>query len=306
MKTGSTAALAALLALAASGGVAAKGNCDLSISDAGTPRWTGGRNAGYEVFDPEQYALVVDFSISSGKRGCSFFATVTSATAAQPENRRLFGFGGTLAYQIYGGTNLSPILKDVPLAGPNDVLPGGSSGRDTIVPMRYVLVIPPLQVVGPGLYGDQLLIKVYEGTPANAVLDDQKSVFFLAAVPSTAEFTFAAGNSLDFGALQPGAQQSISVLARGNAGFRFLLQSQNQGTLRNTDPGDSSAIPYTLFFDGAAVPLQSGIPTQIFGTSGATSAQGQTDRIDVRIGDLGNASAGTYQDNVQITIQSLR
>ena len=69
--------------------------------------------------------------------------------------------------------------------------------------------------------------------------------------------------------------------------------------------GDTSTVAYTLSFDGAQVTLPAGTPTTVVTTAPPTPGAGTRYPIDVTVGNLGTATAGTYQDNITITITGL-
>jgi spore coat protein U-like protein len=288
-------------------------NCDFQLQNIGDVTWRGGSNAGYEVYDPRQYTLAVDFSVKVRKSGCAFFVTATSASSSNSTDRALVGSLQKLPYQIYRDGSLTTVLKDVPQAGPNDVLPGPVSKADETYSFRFVLAIPALQVVIPDTYRDTIAIRVYEGTVADASLEAQAQIQFTAAAPSTVDFSFNNDTSfsgpktstLDLGDLSTGTTGSMTVRARGNGGFWFSMQSQNGGVLRNASGMNNDAISYVMKMNNIAVPLGSG-PANFLGALLPTSPQGISYKLDVTVGDTSSASAGTYSDVVQITVTSLR
>lgn len=106
---------------------------------------------------------------------------------------------------------------------------------------------------------------------------------------------------IDFGILQSGKFSDFDLRVRSNTGYSISLSSQNQGNMAHIDPTDTSRIPYLFTASGANVDL-SGPATTVINTPLATSPLGVPYPMRVTVGNLGNASAGDYQDTITITI----
>jgi hypothetical protein len=93
-----------------------------------------------------------------------------------------------------------------------------------------------------------------------------------------------------------GESLACDLLVEANCAFKVHFQSENAGTMVNTDPADPSVVPYTLRVDNVVTDLSSGDPVHV--------GQSPTIRfpVVVTIGNFGTATAGTYEDVITITV----
>lgn len=275
--------------------------------------WRGGTQGGYDVFDTGEYAQTVYFKLRALGEPCSFFIGI--GTGAPGQDRRKAGFGGEeLEYWIYDSMDRRFVVKDVPAAGPNEVIQGAFAPGETVKELSFVIVVPPHQVTGAGRYADLLRITAYEGTPQEFVEKDSKTVTFSIRVDAVAELSLvppgapfdprSKGRQLDFDRLAKGRSKAFDLRVRSNSGYHVSLESENLGVMRNIDPGVESTIPYTVTLGGASVNMRGGRQTALSRSSRRTGSQGDRHELQISIGETTGAVAGTYRDNISVTVIS--
>lgn len=312
-RIGNAAAVVAIITLFAPG--YARAACGLKIADLSKVEFGGHHGKGYEVFDNDQHVEAVTVRIRRTSGSCSFvvgFSTGGSGTFGQ---RQLRSGTRVLNYQLTKNVGATQILKDIPLASSDEVFTGTlSSGQDSISFQLY-FVIPLLQIVPPGYFQDSLIVSVYEGSLQSAKLRDQEQLALAAPVPTTAEFVM--GDTVDFdsgyrnalvyfGEFFSGSIRELKLHARSNAGYRVTLRSYNASKMRNLDLRERDEVAYTLTIDGASVSLADGTTVTAMQRNGTTPGLGNEHNLRFRVGDLGNAAAGTYLDVIQVTLYPSR
>lgn len=290
--------------------------CDLTITDVTPTQWTGNHGRGYEVFDNQRGALIVTFHVQSKTGNCPYFITVSPTSAPGGGPGALRGPGATLRYELFKDASASQALKPASVASAPDVFVGSAATGASVVTLQFAMVIWANQIVPPGLYADDIQITAYEGQVGNGVLRDQRHVPSTATVPAVAEISFSGGAGFDpnvntytvrFNTMRKNDRQPVQLKARSNGGYRIQLGSLNGGFLRNVNPSDDSIVPYRLVIDGAEVALPKGgggMPA-ITNVS-PTLAAGHTHMLEFHILTTDGASAGDYQDIVNISVFSLR
>jgi spore coat protein U-like protein len=89
---------------------------------------------------------------------------------------------------------------------------------------------------------------------------------------------------------------------RSNSGYTVTFESENGGAMKNTDPTDNSTVAYVLEVDGAVVDLSRGRRPSVARNSGMTDSNGERRGLSFAAGPVGDATAGTYRDNITITV----
>jgi spore coat protein U-like protein len=291
-------------------GFPAEAACNLQLRDVSNVQWRGATGAGYGVFEGAALAQPVTFTVEN-KAGssCTFFIGVQARSSRDSNNRVLRSGSGTLRYQVYRDSTLGTVLRDTPEAESNQVLSGFISGKQTLT-VQFYLSIPPLQVVQPDDFSDQIEIRLYEGTVAEPKLQDNKTFNFDADAPMVAELSFTGGTfdasarttSLKFEPAETGAVGSVSLWARSNAGYILFAESQNGGILKSTDPTETDVIQYSMRVDGKTVPLYKGAPFPVATRSDPTSASGWQHNFDFTLGTVDTQSSGEYKDVVTVSL----
>jgi hypothetical protein len=299
--------IAAGAALAGSGSA-----CTLSISEVTSTGWSGADSRGYDVFEQRANYQLVTFRVRSDDDPCPFFVTVAPASGAGDEGQ-LLGPGQPLPFRVYRDAGGSRPLKPLQLAGPGEVLLGTAPTGPAGTVFEFAYGIPPQRIVAPGDYLGEIEIAAYEGDLQSAVLRDRRRVQVSALVPAESQVWFSERPSFDptrpnetvrFEQLRGGDERSAAMRVRANAGYEILLQSANGGVLRNSDPSDTSTIPYTLTVDGAPVALPKGGAVLALVGSGATPAIGDLRQLRFTIGNVGLPTAGDYEDTITVTVLS--
>lgn len=243
-----------------------------------------------------------------------FFVTLSTGQSGTFAFRRLSTGSDDLTYQIYDDLTNRAVIKDLSASpGTDEVIWGHAEAYDNwlprIVTVPFFLEIPAGQLLAAGTYSDSLTINLYSGTIAAPVLESSATLSITGPVANTISLSlvdpggdrplFGGGNTtrvMDFGELVPGLEGATDLLVEANCAFTIALQSDNDGFLAHTDPGNPSLIPYELQFDSSPVDFSPGGPI-VVGTS-----PGFRYPIIVTIGDLGTATSGTYEDVVTITV----
>ncbi len=242
-------------------------------------------------------------TFSTGQSGT--FATRWAQSAA----------GGRVNYQFFDDTTSRNVLKDLS-ANPSasEVLSGTNSASGFVtMTAGFAAAIAGGQLPVAGTYTDSVTMTIYAGTlggtqtsnatQAVSVSITVPALIDLSLVPTGGSFNPSATSAImDFGMLSMGELRSTDLLVRSNASYTVSLQSQNGGVMTNSIAGDTSTVPYTLSFASTPVALPAGTPTTVVATAPPTSAGGTRYPIQVTIGDFGMATAGTYQDNITITV----
>ena len=287
--------------------------CDLKL-DVDNAEFRGGKSAGYGVFDQGEYPQIVRFKVRlvSGEP-CPFF--VTFGGAVQGDFRRQASSGNEgLDYQIHDSLSRRMSLKDLPSADANEVIQSSFGPGETIKELSYIIVVPPQQIKPSGRYNDAIKVTLYSGTPNNYVQKDSRTVTFSIMVDEVAEMSLVkAGASfdpggksqaMDFGPLEKGKAKGFDLRVRSNVGYHVTLESQNAGVLKNIDLHYKDTIPYVLKTGGKPVSLGSGRQTPISKNNWLTDHNGDQHEILITVGDTSKVTAGTYRDNVLITVIS--
>lgn len=217
-------------------------------------------------------------------------------------NRVMTRAGSALDYDLFKDASLS-----TPVSGP-DGSPSGwmtaSIGTNGLVDMEVFSVIPPGQLAGSGRHMDRVRVEVYlleDGLPGRRLATRQiqvradvvESVQTVVTIDgSERPLTGGVVGTLDFGDMQSGSTRAFQLDVRGNTDYQVTLESENQGRLL----GSAGSIPYSLSVDGQRLGL--GGPA----TLSYTNARARSHSVVVSVGDIGRALAGTYQDNLCLTV----
>jgi spore coat protein U-like protein len=274
-----------------------------------------GSPGGYDCFTSAAYPNTVDFTITKTASGRKDYAVTAGPSANTGAYTRQLRFGGSvLNYQLYTTSGLNYTLKEPPTAIVNEVLSGsvpGSAGQ--VIPLSFVFFIPPGQVVPPGTYTDQVNISIYDayntvGSPqATRTITIRAAVVAGAAmsiVPSGAPFNSSRPQyTLNFGQLTTGQQQACDILIKQNNNCTLFYSSANSGVLKQVPTPTTDQIPYTCQVAGSLLDLtQAGSISLPSGIS--AGPDGSRYPVNITIGNVANATAGTYEDQITITVQA--
>ena len=221
--------------------------------------------------------------------------------------------GGALTYRILNASGVQ--LTQNATASPGTLAPNGNAsyvtvGANQTYVANAIISIGQGQVVGPGIYTDQLFLAVYQsparGPYTKAIPDAPLNVAI--GVNSQMTVTVAGGGlatTLDFGNLVEGATRSVQLLAYSNQSFHLTVTSDNAGVMKLADDksekGGLWRVPYTVsIFRAGQIDLAQKRTVSLWPT--ATQRTGLAIPIDVRIGSIAGLRAGLYRDVITIAI----
>lgn len=254
---------------------------------------------GSDFFDTEQFAISVDRNDN-----CAFAVGADNGSNNSGNIRRLRLGSNYIPYEIYTTPSRTQRLgdDDGPLSG---MITGSTQGTRTDPQFEFAWTIPAGTLVPAGTYKDTVKFTLYQVTGGQAgSTEDTQNVTFQAKVYATVGASLIidgssrdlqSGGTLDFGTLSAGLSKSFTLVVSGNTGYSVNLASENRSILR----GPSNAtVPYTARVNGATASLS--------GSSGITFtySSNQSHSVALTIGDVSRALAGTYQDNLILTVTS--
>jgi spore coat protein U-like protein len=286
--------------------------CDLDIRKLGSVVLHASANGIYSPFDPNRYIVIEEFEIEHKGDACDFFVTF-SASQTGGYNRTMRHHGAALEYDIYGSSNLQNLLKDIPGASTNEVLRGRFENGKQAGKLQFAIALPPGQFVPPGTYKDRITLTAYEGTLNQHIWRDAKSIQIMTRIDSAIQLSLVQsggafdpdrrGYFLDLGELSEGKTAQVDLLVRNNTGYAIVFESENRGMLRHQGAVESDSISYELEVRGIRMRL-TGKREQLDGVNEISSLQGDRYPIKITIGSTGDVSAGTYRDNITITVRA--
>ncbi|MDA0654270.1 MAG: spore coat protein U domain-containing protein [Proteobacteria bacterium] len=304
MRRGLAALVIAFAGLVATPAAAA---CSLTLRSLSNVTFASGE---YSVFGPAGAAQAVQFTVRHRRSDpCDYFVTFSTGVAGSYD-RTMTLAGTDLHYQIYDSASQTHVLKALPDAAGGEVIGGtftttGTEDQD----VSYYILISPQQVVAGGNYEDQIEVRLYEGTLAAYVERDSDSIRIRAQISDeievcvgcTAAFDPAAQSvQMNFGDLDEGEAQSTVARVRSNAGYEFLVHSDNRGVMAHVSY--PTQVPYVLEVDGAPIDLSPNQATAAAG-AGVTGVDGVGFDFKVTIGSTAAAAAGDYADNIVLTVR---
>ena len=168
------------------------------------------------------------------------------------------------------------------------------------------------QVVGSGVYTDQLALGVYQRGAGDAYTKAADAPLTVTIqVHSQMTLTIAGGGrktTLNFGDFVDGATRSVHLLAYSNQGFHLVVSSDNAGVMKPVDrvalAEGQWRVPYKIALNrGAPVDLSQRRAISL--GQGATAKSGLVIPIDVQIGSIKDQRAGIYRDVITVAIDPL-
>ena len=262
--------------------------------------------------DLPQTLSITHISFTTGST--SYFVTFSAGQSGSFASRQArSAAGGTLTYQIMDNVASRNTLEDLSVNPPIQNVLSGTNPASGVQQLtsNFVVALPAGQLPNAGTYVDSVNVGLYSGSPTGTNTAQTTQTMSLSfTVPKIAELSlvpvgspFAPGSTsslMDFGMLTQGTSRGVDLLVRANSSYQVALQSQQGGVLAITTAGDTSTIPYTLQFNGSPLSLAAGVPNMAISAGPPTT--GARYPITVVIGNVGNATEGTYQDNITITV----
>jgi hypothetical protein len=278
----------------------------------GNVSWSGSAG-GYACFSGTAYPNTVNFTITKAANGRQNYA-VTAGPSQNTGNytRQLRSGGNSLNYVLYTTSAMTYQLKAPTTAVATEVISGSVAGlASQVIPLSFLFFVAPGQVVPPGTYTDQITFSVYPAYNSTGAPDITQTITFsvvvgagaaISIVPTGSSFNSAAPQlTLDFGTLQTGQAKSCDVLILQNNNCTVNYTSANKGVLKQIPTPTADQIPYTLSASGLNIDLTQ--PGSITLPSGVSpQPNGNRYPLIITIGTLGNPAAGTYQDQIIISV----
>lgn len=254
---------------------------------------------------------------SGGNFEVGYIVGFTAGSSGNPENRRAVSAAGTtLPYRIVdseaAGNDLKTVSDD---PTENEVL-FGTVARGETVTETFDVLLPGGDLPPPGSYTDNITVELFDTLVSSIIggdpdLVETSPLDIEIVVPTLVDLslvpvggTFDPGSNaylLDLGLLEDGTIGVLDMLVRANVAYSVTATSANDGTLAHIDPGDASRVGYTLRVDGSPADLASGPAVLATGT-GPTPTTGARYELEVEVGDPEDATAGTYEDTLQVTV----
>lgn len=179
------------------------------------------------------------------------------------------------------------------------------------VEVEFDVVVLQESVVPAGTYIERLFLNLYQSDGAGT--KEQIPVnLSLSSIPraqlniSGSRGEFGAGGTIsvvDFGPAETGKARHVYIQTRANAASRLSFKSANKGRLSLQDQGaEGSFLEYRASFDGQALDLANVTLKDIdlpFDYSGLAF------ELNLVLGNVAGARAGTYTDELTIEISTL-
>lgn len=273
--------------------------------------WTGGPG-GYNCFSDVVYPYTVNFTITKQRPGRQDYAVTAGPSGTTGDyNRQLASGVNRLNYQLYTTTGLNHILKAPPAAVATEVISGSrAGGSGVVIPLSFILLIPPSQLVSPGTYTDQITVSVYQSYLDTGAPLDVRTITItavvvpgaaLSLVPSGSSFSTTTSQNLNFDTLTLGQSLGCDLLVRKNTACNLTFSSLNGGVMKTIPTPTNDEVPYRCSVNSDALNLAS--PARVSLPAGVSPTQdGNRLPINITIGSLGEAAAGDYQDQIIITL----
>jgi spore coat protein U-like protein len=275
--------------------------------------WRSGARTAYDVFDAREYAQTVNFKVRLTGAPVPFFVTFAGASTAGAQWRAAQG-GNSLGFEIFDSVTRWNALRHLPGATASEVLSGAFAAGETVKELSYVVRVPAGQVRPPGIYTCPIKVTLYQGTRNKFVELDAKTVVFFIRVQPVAEMSVGKPGSpfdntaktprLDFGQLEKGKSMGLDMRIRSNADYHVTMESENGGVLKSIGLSTAATISYTLQINDTTLHLGRTGQTVLSHSSRLSDYNGDLQELLVTIGQVGNAPAGTYEDNLILTIIS--
>lgn len=278
----------------------------------GNVNWSGSAG-GYACFSGTAYPNTVNFTITKSAGGRKTYAvTAGPSSNTGTYTRQLRSGGSSLNYVLYTSSAMTSQLKAPTTAVASEVISGSVSGnRSQVIPLSFIFYLAPGQVVPPGTYTDQITVSVYPAYNSTGTPDTTRTITLsvvvaagaaISIVPTGSSFNSSAPQlTLDFGALQAGQAKSCDVLIKQNNNCTVNYSSANNGVLKQIPTPTTDQIPYAFSASGMNLDLTQ--PGSILLPSGVSpQPNGNRYPILITIGALDNPAAGTYQDQITISV----
>ncbi len=206
-----------------------------------------------------------------------------------------------LVYDLYKDSRLGQRVGDI-RGSESNMFALSMDPKNKSASIQFFSNIPGGQLVAKGTYSDRVTVNVYQlldGIPVGPIASRSaqvrtkvRSVVSASVIVDGVERPLnGTVGTVDLGDLTRGGSGRFDLDISGNGDYSLSLSSQNGGQLITTG-GDS--IGYQLFVSGRAVSVARGANVDLGGAG----------RYELRVetGAAGQVLAGTYNDNLILTI----
>lgn len=225
----------------------------------------------------------------------------------------------TLAYELLDTSYNPPRILKAWMDGlypgdfPAGLFPAGT--RNTNIEHPFLVIIPAGAIVPAGTYSGSFSVDLYGslvGLPPAFISTDTFSLSV--TVPEYTEigvvqadapfFSPSLSQTVDFGQLEEGDQESLDLIVRSNVTYSVSVSSANGAALLNVDPAEPTPIPYILDANGASVSMTAGLAVPIISTAPWTAGGEARYRLNFSIGAFEMVAAGEYTDTLTFTVSA--
>lgn len=259
----------------------------------------------------------IDIERANNDDACDYFIAISKGQSSNWD-REVYNGNFTIPFNTYSNNGYSDILKDIPeITSPEETIIGSFSDKgktkdkaDYYVSLRTLSGNEP-----PGIYQDNLILKIYKGTyNGSYTLENSTSVTYQYLVNSTASLSLvnlgaphdpnAGPRNVNFGTLTSGKIHNFDMTVMSNNDYDVYFSSLNDGRIKHLST--NSFVDYTLIMNGGPINLQGSSTTPVLAVSGIapTPPGGNRYNGQITIGIIGNQIAGIHNDVVTVTLST--
>lgn len=306
-----------------------------------TVRWDGGEGKSYDPFFLKQYVQSVqariffdkavagdtfitiskgggdnyDRNFSVGTLSGRDFDTFSTQQLGYDRKARCGDF--SLNYQLYGTTDVLIPLKALPEAqNYQDVISYSFSGQEnSSISLQYYLVVPPGQVVPPGMYVDVYMVTLYQGNinnPFSATILDQVQVKLSIEVDEALRYVIKGVKTkdnvlmpFDFGVLETGKTKELDVAVYSNVPYSLQFSSKYQGKFIHKSSDVKTTLPYWVTLDSKPVLFKKDAYMTVDANSNLTDKLGRLYHFVFKLDNTSSLLSGEYLDQISWNLKPL-
>ncbi|WP_162305970.1 spore coat protein U domain-containing protein [Oleisolibacter albus] len=209
-----------------------------------------------------------------------------------------------LEYQLYKDAALTQPVTDL-FGSENGLFATVLDAREDTAEFQFFSRVTPGQMAGQGTYTDQVRISVYQSflgillgpiavLPVSVRTRVKPVVQASVVLDGVKRDLRGMAGTLDLGDLTQRGSGQFDLEVLGNGAYDLALESENRGQL--IAPGVATGIPYQLTVDGYMVNPGSKAVLRLDGLGL------QRHQVLVSAGGVERALAGTYRDNLILTV----
>jgi hypothetical protein len=209
---------------------------------------------------------------------------------------------------------LKPWLEGIyPDDFPAGLYPAGV--RNTNIEHPFTVIVPAGSIVPAGTYSGSFSMGLYgAASGATPGFLESRAYSVSVVVPEYTEigvvqvdapfFSSSGSQTVDFGQLEEGNQESLDLIVRSNVTYSVSVSSANGSALLNVDPAEPTPIPYNLTANGATVAMPAGLAVPLISTAPWTAGGEARYRLNFSVGAFDMVSAGDYSDTLTFTVSA--